>query len=130
MQKTIVIVAFAVSFLTLPQLASAHSSRRSQPSAPMQASRAGFVHRWNVGRARPKQIQSRGAEKIPGAPNGMLVEMLERHPLSARNASLPPSQTLSGPITHGKTAANLGRHVAKQNTYSRMEPWNSADLGG
>ncbi len=68
MQKSFGIIAFAAIVLTLPQLAVAQRSHR-QPSASIQANGA-------------EPIQNIDGEKIPGAPNGMLTEMLQKWQIS------------------------------------------------
>lgn len=86
MQRKLGIVAVAAISLAFPQFALANRSSHDQPLALPRASRAGFVHWWRLGHAGPKPIQNIDGEKIPGAPNGMLAEMLEGHPVSTQAA--------------------------------------------
>ena len=81
MLRKLEIVAVAAISLSLPQIALANSSSHNQSLASLRALRAEFARWWSVGNAGPKPIQNIDGEKIPGAPSGMLAEMLESHPL-------------------------------------------------
>jgi hypothetical protein len=78
MRNAIGIVAVAAICLALPELALANTTAQDQ---------AAFAHWWSMGNAGPAPVQNIDGKDIPGAPYGMLVEMLEGHPQSARGVS-------------------------------------------
>jgi hypothetical protein len=78
MRSAIWIVAVAAISLASPGFALADSVAQDQ---------AAFAHWWSMGNGGPAPVQNIDGKDIPGAPYGMLAEMLEGYQQSARGVS-------------------------------------------